>query len=92
MEWKEVEPRQNNWGQQWNLTAYNGEHTVGSIILDDDGKFYTVIDGTVEWMDVADLEEAKKEFCYRLDAYLEGEIDYYNDLRDKMKKLMEIEI
>ena len=84
MEWKEVNPEQDNWKKQWNLIAYYGSHVVGSIILDDDGKYNSVINGNVEFMVETDLDEAKKEFYERLDDYFSGEIDYYNELRSML--------
>ena len=86
MEWKEVNPEQDNWKKQWNLTAYYGSDVVGSIILDDDGEgeYNSVIDGNVEFMVAADLDEAKKEFYERLDNYLAGEIEYYEELRSML--------
>ena len=86
MEWKEVEPEQKNWQKQWNLTAYYGEHVVGSIVLDNDGEgeFNSVIGGSVEFMAVSDLNEAKAEFYDRLDSYLSGEIDYYKEIRSML--------
>ena len=86
MEWKEVDPEQKNWQKQWNLTAYYGEHVVGSIVLDNDGEgeFNSVIGGSVEFMAASDLNEAKTEFYGRLDSYLSGEIDYYKDLRSML--------
>lgn len=89
MEWKEVEPEQKNWKKQWNLTAYYGEHIVGSIVLDDDGEgeFNSVINGSIEFMAAGDLIEAKEEFYERLDTYLSGEIDYYTELRNMLENL-----
>lgn len=84
MEWKEVNPEQDNWKKQWNLTAYYRSDVVGNIILDDDGEYNSVIDGNVEFMEVSDLDEAKKEFYERLDDYLAGEINYYNELRSML--------
>lgn len=89
MEWKEVEPEQKDWQKQWNLTAYYGEHIVGSIILDDDGEgeFNSVIDGVVEFMVSSDLEEAKKEFYDRLQSHFESEIEYYNALLNMLDEI-----
>lgn len=83
MEWKDVEPEQKDWQKQWNLTAYYGEHIVGSVVFnnDGDGEFYSVINGSAEFMAVSNLDEAKTEFYDRLDSYLSGEIDYYKELR-----------
>lgn len=89
MEWKEVNPQQDNWQRQWDLTAYYGEHVAGSIVLDDDGdgEFCSVIDGSVEFMPAADLEDAKKTFYERLDCFFEGEINYYNELREMLGEI-----
>lgn len=84
MEWKEVNPEQDNWKKQWNLTAYYESDVVGSIILDGEGEYNSVIDGNVEFMEVSDLDEAKKEFYERLDNYLAGEIEYYEELRSML--------
>jgi len=63
------------------LTTFHGGHVVGSIVLDDDGEFCTVIDGYVEFIHTSDLEEAKIIFYESLDGFFESEIKYYNELR-----------
>jgi len=89
MEWKEINPQQNNWKKQWDLTAYYGEHVIGSIVLDNDnwGVFYSVIDGDVEFIPTSDLEEAKGIFYESLDCFFEGEINYYNELRKMLGEI-----
>ena len=87
MEWKEVEPEQKDWQRQWNLTAYYGSHIIGSIIIDLDGYFNSVIDKSIELILASNLEEAKKEFYDKLKYYLESEIDYYNALLSMLSKI-----
>jgi len=89
MEWEEVNTQQDNWKKQWDLTAYYGEHVVGSIVLDDDGEgeFYSVIDGDVEFIPASDLEKAKRIFYESLDCFFEGEINYYNELREMLGRI-----
>ena len=87
MEWKEVKPEQKGWQRQWNLTAYYGSHIIGSIIIDSDGDFNSVIDGDIELIIASNLEEVKKEFYCKLQYYLESEIDYYNELLGMLNKI-----
>lgn len=87
MRWKEVKPEQKGWQRQWNLTAYYGSHIIGSIIIDSDGDFNSVINGYTELILASNLEEAKKEFYNKLKYYLESEIDYYNELLDMLNKI-----
>ena len=87
MEWKEVKPEQKGWQRQWKLTAYYGNYVVGSIIIDSDGDFNSVINGSIELIIASNLEEAKKEFYGKLKYYLESEIDYCNELLDMLSKI-----
>ena len=87
MEWKEVKLEQRDWQRQWNLTAYYGSIIIGSIIIDLDGDFNSIIDGSIELIIASNLEEAKKEFYNKLKYYLESEIDYYNELLGMLNKI-----
>ena len=87
MEWKEVKPEQKGWQRQWNLTAYYGSHIIGSIIIDSNGDFNSVINRYTELILASNLEEAKKEFYIKLKYYLESEIDYYNELLGMLNKI-----
>lgn len=87
MKWEEVKPEQKDWQRQWNLTAYYGNYIVGSIIIDLDGYFNSVINGYIELILASNLEEAKKEFYNKLKYYLESEIDYYNELLNMLNKI-----
>ena len=87
MKWEEVKSEQKCWQRQWNLTAYYGSHIIGSIIIDLDGYFNSVINGYTELILASNLEEAKKEFYCKLQYYLESEIDYYNELLGMLNKI-----
>lgn len=87
MKWEEVKPEQKDWQRQWNLTAYYGSHIIGSIIIDSDGDFNSVINGDIELILAFNLEKAKKEFYIKLKYYLESEIDYYNELLGMLNKI-----
>lgn len=90
MKWEEVEPKQDYWKQQYNLTAYYGEHIVGSLVLDSDGDWESVIDDTVKFMDCSNLEEAKEEFYGRMELFLEGEINYYTELSEMLDEIRRV--
>lgn len=92
MKWKEVEPRQDDWEKQYNLTAYYGEHIVGGLVLDSDGKWNSVIDDTVEFMDCSNLEEAKEEFYDRMELFIEGEINYFTELSEMLDEIRRVEV
>lgn len=87
MEWRKVKLEQKDWQRQWNLTAYYGSHIIGSIIIDSDGDFNSIIDGSIELIIASNLEEAKKEFYDKLEYYLESEIDYYNGLLGMLNEI-----
>lgn len=87
MKWEIVTPEQDDWKEQWNLTAYGGAHIVGSVVVDEEGSFYSVIDGTVEIMMSDCLEDARKEFYVSLDLFFEEEINYYTELREMLERM-----
>lgn len=90
MEWKEIEPKQDDWKEQYDLIAYYGEHTVGSIVLDSDGNWNSVIDDTVEFMDCSNLAEAKEEFYDRIELFIEGEINYFTELSEMLDEIRRV--
>lgn len=94
MRWIKVEPKQDNWQKQYDLIAYDGMYTAGSIVLDNDGEgeWHSVIDDVVEFIVASDLEEAKEEFYDRLEMFIEGEIDFYSELSDLLDDLRESEV
>lgn len=91
MEWKETLPERNDWQRQWDLTAYYGEHIVGSIVLNNREEYCSVIDGCEEDIDATNMKEAREEFYDSLELFLEGEINYYNELRDMLKEIRQME-
>lgn len=87
MEWQEITPKQQSHQKQWDLTAYYGEHIVGSIVLDNENEFHSIIGNSTEFIDTTDLDTAKAEFYERLETYLSGEIDYYTELLNMLKNI-----
>lgn len=88
MEWKETEPEQKNRLKQWDLTAYLGAHKIGSIFLDNDNDFNSIIDGNEELLNASNLDEAKEEFYNSLEAHIHDKIDYYKDLLNNLQQLI----
>ncbi len=86
MKWQEVNPEQSDWKKQINLMAYYGSRNIGSIVLCDNGWNY-VVDGSMGFLEAKTEDDAKKEMIEWLDAYFEGEIDYYRELREGLEKL-----
>lgn len=88
MEWKEVEPEQEEWEKQIDIIAYYGSYTIASIVYcGEDIGWQSVIDGKMDFMMAKTEEEAKVEMIEVLDSHFEGEINYYNELRESLSEL-----
>lgn len=88
LKWEEVNPCQADWLKQWNLTVYYKMHEVGSVVLDKNEKYYAVIDGSTEFIDASNLDDAKEKFYEMLDTFFESEIDYYTELQKMLEELI----
>lgn len=94
MKWTKVEPQQGNWKEQYDLRAYYGEYTVGSVVLDDQEDWCTVVDvvnGAVEPINCSNLSEAKEELYTRLEQHYEDQIRFYQELSEMLEELKESE-
>ena len=81
MEWKEVDPAQDDWEKQYDVVAYYGSVTVGSIVYCGGGiGWQSVIDGYMDFMEAASFEAAKEEMIDRLANYFTDQINYYKEL------------
>lgn len=88
MEWKEITPEQDDWKKQINITAYYGEHVLGSIVLviADEG-WNSLIDGKLEYLEAETEEDAKNEMKIVLENHFESERNYYIELLDMLSDL-----
>lgn len=88
MEWKEITPEQDDWERQINITAYYGEHILGSLVLGvaDEG-WKSLIDGKLEYLEAEKVEDAKNEMKIVLENHFEGERNYYDELLDMLQNL-----
>lgn len=90
MEWKEVEPEQNDWQKQYDVVAYYGYVTIGSIVYcGEEVGWQSVIDGNMDFMESSSLEAAKEEMIDRLDNYFTDQINYYKELQESLDELTE---
>lgn len=90
MEWKEVNPEQDDWERQIDIVAYYGSVTIGSIVYC--GKeigWQSVIDGHMESMEAETPEDAKKEMIDILDNHCIEQINYYKELKESLGELTE---
>lgn len=88
MEFEKVEPKQDDWKEQYNLTAYDGEHLIASLIKDSDNDWNSVIDGVIEWIDFdCGFEHAKEQFIDCVEDYLIDQKDHYDELLDMLDDL-----
>ena len=93
MEWKEVEPEQEDWKKQIDIVAYYGSITIGSIVYcGGEIGWQSVIDGHMDFLEASSLEEAKKEMIDILDEHFTDQINYYHDLQDSLEELKEGEV
>lgn len=93
LEWKEVEPEQDDWEKQIDIVAYYGSITVGSIVYC--GKkigWQSVINGHMNFMQAESLEDAKKEMIDILVEHFTDQINYYHDLQDSLEELNDREV
>lgn len=88
MEWKEIDPEQEDWERQIKLNACNGEVNLGSIVfgIADDG-WQTLIDGSLEYMQAETEEEAKEEMKAVLCDLFEREIENFKNLLKLLENL-----
>lgn len=90
MEWKEVEPEQNDWEKQYDVVAYYGDVTIGSIVYcGEEIGWQSVIDGNMYFMQSESLEDAKKEMIDILDNHCTDQINYYKELQESLDELKE---
>lgn len=62
MEWKEVDPEQEDWEKQIDIVAYYGSITIGSIVYcGGEIGWQSVIDGSMAFMQAESLEDAKRK-------------------------------
>ena len=89
MEWKEVDPAQDDWEKQYDVVAYCGDVTIGSIVYcGEEVGWQSVIDGNMDFMEATSFEAAKEEMIDRLDNYFTDQINYYKELQESLKVLM----
>lgn len=93
MEWKEVEPEQEDWEKQIDIVAYYGSVTIGSIVYcGEEIGWQSVIDGHMDYMQAESLEAAKEEMIGILDNHCTDQINYYKDLQESLDELNEGEV
>lgn len=88
LEWKEVEPEQEDWKKQIDVVAYYGSVTIGSIVYcGEEIGWQSVIDGHMDIMQVESLEDAKEEMINVLESHCEDQVAYYKELQESLDKL-----
>lgn len=88
MEWKEVNPEQDNWERQFDIVAFYGSITIGSIVYCcKEIGWQSVIDGHMESMEAETLEDAKREMIDTLDNHCIDQINYYKELQESLDEL-----
>ena len=87
MEWREVEPEQEDWEKQIDIVAYYGSVTVGSIVYCGGEGWKSVIDGYMYFIQAESLEDAKKEMMDILDNHFNDQINYYKELQEILEEL-----
>lgn len=93
MEWKEVDPEQEDWERQIDLVAYYGSITIGSIVYrGGEIGWQSVIDGSMDFMQAESLEDAKKEMIDILEEHFTDQINFYHDLQDSLEELNNREV
>lgn len=93
LEWKEVEPEQEDWKKQIDVVAYYGSIAIGSIVYcGEEIGWQSVIDGSMAFMQAESLEDAKKEMIDILNEHFTDQINYYHDLQDSLEELKEGEV
>lgn len=93
LEWKEVEPEQEDWDRQINMIAYYGDLVIGSIVhCEEEIGWQSVIDGHMDFMQAESLEDAKREMIDILEEHCTDQINYYHDLQDSLEELNDREV
>ena len=90
MEWREVEPEQEDWERQIDIVAYYGDLTIGSIVYcGEEIGWQSVIDGHMDFMEAESLEAAKEEMLDILINHCTDQINYYEELQESLGELNE---
>lgn len=89
LEWKEVEPEQNDWEKQIDIVAYYGSVTIGSIVYCGEIGWHSVIDGYMDFLEAESLEEAKEKMIDVLEIHCVDQINYYKELQESIDELRE---
>ena len=93
LEWKEVEPEQEDWDRQINMIVYYGDLVIGSIVhCEEEIGWQSVIDGHMDFMQAESLEDAKREMIDILEEHCTDQINYYHDLQDSLEELNDREV
>lgn len=88
MEWREVEPEQEDWEKQIDIVAFYGSVTLGSIVYcGEEIGWQSVIDGRMNFMEAENVEDAKKEIIDMLNNYFDDQINYYKELQESLSDL-----
>lgn len=88
LEWKEVEPEQEDWKKQIDVIAYYGSVTIGSIVYcGEEIGWQSVIDGHMDFLQAESLEDAKEEMIDVLDSHCADQINYYEELQESLGEL-----
>jgi hypothetical protein len=88
LEWKEVEPEQEDWKKQIDVVAYYGDLVIGSIVYcGEEIGWKSVIDGHMDFLQAEFLEDAKEEMIDVLDNHFTDQINYYKELQESLGEL-----
>ena len=88
LEWKEVEPEQEDWERQIDIVAYYGDLVIGSIVYcGEEIGWQSVIDGHMDFLQAESLEDAKEEMINVLESHCEDQIAYYKELQESLNEL-----
>lgn len=93
LEWKEVEPEQEDWKKQIDVVAYYGDLVIGSIVYcGEEIGWQSAIDGHMDFLQAESLEDAKREMIDILEEHCTDQINYYHDLQDSLEELNDREV
>lgn len=88
LEWKEVEPEQEDWERQIDIVAYYGDLVIGSIVYcGEEIGWQSVIDGHMDFLQAESLEDVKEEMINVLESHCEDQIAYYKELQESLDEL-----
>lgn len=88
LEWKEVEPEQEDWKKQIDVVAYYGSIAIGSIVYcGEEIGWQSVIGGRMDFLQAESLEDAKEEMIDVLDNRCTDQINYYKELQESLGEL-----